>query len=46
MSPFYLAQCELCGRVRLHCRFLAIINGNLNFLRAWRHWFDPVERYA
>ena len=46
MRLFYLARCTHCGRVRLHCRFRAIANGNLNVLRAWRRWFDSVERYG
>ena len=43
MRFFYLSECSCCGRVRLSCRLRAIANGNLNFLLAWRHWFDSLE---
>ncbi len=43
MRFFYLEQCTQCNRIRLSCRLLAIVNGNLNFLRAWRRWFHLEE---
>ncbi len=43
MKFYYLQRCVICGRPRLWCRAFAIAEGNLNFLRNWRHWFMGEE---